>query len=72
MAARKGWLLKLTRLLHLALLSRFSRVCQFHSSEINFSRQPGQIRAVCDSEQDFRNAGGCILAMGCFGETGIW
>ena len=52
---------KLTRLLHLALLSRFSRMGQFHASEINFERQPRQIRAVCDSEQDFRNAGGCRL-----------
>ena len=51
----------LTRLLHLALLSRFTRMSQLHPGEINFERQPGQIRAVCDSEQDFRNAGGCIL-----------
>ena len=52
---------KLTRVLHLALLSRFSPVGQLHASEINFERQPGQIRTVGDSEQDFRNAGGCIL-----------
>ena len=51
----------LTRLLFLAQLSRFSRMGQLHPGEINFERQPGQIRAVCDSEQDFRNAGGCIL-----------
>jgi hypothetical protein len=54
-------LTKLTRLLHLALLSRFSRMGQLHASEINFERQPSQIGTVCDSEQDFRNAGGCIL-----------
>jgi hypothetical protein len=52
---------KLTRLLHVTLLSRFSRMGQLHPAEVNFERQPGQIRAVCDSEQDFRNAGGCIM-----------
>ena len=51
----------LTRLLPFALLSRFSRMGQLRPGEINFERQPGQIRAVCDSEQDFRNAGGGIL-----------
>jgi hypothetical protein len=55
------WKFELTRLLPLALLSRLSRKGQLHSPEINFERQPGQIRAVCDSEQDFRNAGGRIL-----------
>ena len=52
---------KLTHFLHVALLSLFSRMSQLHPAEINFERQPGKIRAVCDSEQDFRNAGGCIL-----------
>jgi hypothetical protein len=52
---------KLTRLLRVALLSRFSRMGQLHPAEVNFERQPGQIHAICDSEQDFRHAGGCIL-----------
>ena len=43
------------------MLSRFSSMGQLHSAEINFERQPGQIRTVGDSEQSFRNAGGCIL-----------
>jgi hypothetical protein len=53
--------LNLTCILNLALLSRFSRMGQLHPAEINFERQPGQIRAICDAEQDFRNARGCIL-----------
>ena len=51
----------LTRLLPFALLSRFSRMGQLRPGKINFERQPGQIRAVCDSEQHFRNAGGGVL-----------
>ena len=46
------WKFGLTHLLHLALLSRFTLMSQFHPGEINFERQPGQIRAVCDSEQE--------------------
>jgi hypothetical protein len=63
----------LTRLLHLALLSRFTRMSQLHPSEINFERQPSQIRAVCDSEQDFRNAGGRILRRrSCFSGSAMY
>jgi hypothetical protein len=63
----------LTRLLHLALLSRFTRMSQLHPGEINFERQPGQIGAVCDSEQDFRNAGGCIRSKrSCFSGSAMY
>ncbi len=34
----------------IALLSLFAFVGQFLSKEINFERQPGKIRAVCNSE----------------------
>jgi len=34
----------------IALLSLFAFVVQFLSKEINFERQPGKIRAVCNSE----------------------
>jgi len=38
------------RLSLIALLSLFAFVGQFLSKEINFERQPGKIRAVCNSE----------------------
>ena len=56
-----GQRLELTGSLRLAVLSCFFRMGQLHPREIAFEKQPGQIHDVCDAEQNFRNAGDCVL-----------
>src|SRR5438132_11472523 len=46
----------LTRLLLLPLLARFSLMGQLHALKIHFERQPRQVRAVGNSEQNFGNS----------------
>jgi len=50
----------LTRLLRLPLLARFFLMGQLYAFEIHLERQPGQVRAVGNPEQDFGNSADCF------------
>src|SRR5208282_888721 len=50
----------LTYLLLFFLLARFSLMGQLEALEIHFDRQPGQVRAVSNSEQGFGNSTDCF------------